>query len=187
MVTCSPMPTPMITSHSLVKNSGAIISNASQYRSVVGALQYVTLIRPELAFSVNKLSQFLSVPTEEHWQACKRILRYLKGTIHYGLQIYSTGSRHMQINCFSDSDWACDRDDRKSVARYAMFLGPNLVLWSSKKQHVVSKSSTESEYRALALATTEVMWIKGLLAELKIKLIIHPLCGVAIKEQYLWL
>ncbi|KAH9744437.1 retrovirus-related pol polyprotein from transposon RE2 [Citrus sinensis] len=170
MVTCSPVPTPMVTSHSLVKNSGAIIPNASQYRSIVGALQYVTLTRPELAFSVNKLSQFLSAPTEEHWQACKRILRYLKGTIHYGVQLHSTGSQHMQINCFSDSDWACDRDDRKSVAGYAVFLGPNLVSWSSKKQHVVSRSSIESEYKALALATTEVTWVKGLLTELKIKI-----------------
>ena len=142
MVTCSPVPTPMVTSHSLVKNSGAIIPNASQYRSVVGALQYVTLTRPKLAFSVNKLSQFLSAPIEEHWQACKRILRYLKGTIHYGLQLHSNRSQHMQINCFSDSDWACDRDDRKSVAGYTVFLGPNLVSWSSKKQHVVSRSST---------------------------------------------
>ena len=72
----------------------------------------------------------------------------------------------MQINCFSDSDWACDRDDRKSVAGFAVYLGSNLVSWSSKKQSTVSRSSTEAEYRALAHATSEVIWIQSLLAEL---------------------
>ena len=167
MDSCSPVPTPMATSHQLTKHSGTEIDNSYQYRSVVGALQYVTLTRPDIVFTVNKLSQFLTAPTTEHWQACKRLLRYLKGTIHFGLQLYHSGN--LQITCFSDSDWACDRDDRRSVASYAVYLGSNLVSWSSKKQHVVSRSSTESEYRALALGTTEVLWIQALLTELKFK------------------
>ncbi|KAH9723790.1 reverse transcriptase Ty1/copia-type domain-containing protein [Citrus sinensis] len=85
MDSCSPVPTLMATSHQLTKHSGPEIDNSYQYRSVVGALQYVTLTRPDIAFTVNKLSQFLAAPTIEHWQACKRLLRYLKGTIHFGL------------------------------------------------------------------------------------------------------
>lgn len=78
MDSCSPVPTPMATSHQLTKHSGTEIDNSYQYKSVVGALQYVTLTRPYIAFTVNKLSQFLTAPTTEHWQACKRLLRYLK-------------------------------------------------------------------------------------------------------------
>ncbi|KAH9783113.1 hypothetical protein KPL71_009187 [Citrus sinensis] len=173
MADCSPVPTPMATGHYLTKGSGSVISNSSQYRSAVGALQYVTLTRPEIAFSVNKLSQFLASPTAEHWESCKRLLRYLKGTIHFGLHFYHYGT--MQINCFSDSDWACDKDDRKSVAGYAVYLGSNLVSWSSKKQAVVSRSSTEAEYRALAQATAEVTWIQSLLKELHIHLVTAPI------------
>lgn len=98
------------------------------------------------------MSQFLSNPFDDHWQACKCLLSYLKGTIHFGLEFYHSGD--LQLNYFTDADWACDKDDRKSVAGYAVFLGSNLVSWSSKKQHVVSRSSIESEYRALASATS---------------------------------
>ena len=79
------------------------------------------------------------------------------------------------MNCFSDSDWACDKDDRKSVAGYAVYIGSNLVSWCSKKQPVVSRSSTEAEYRALAQATSEAVWIQALLDELKIKLAAAPI------------
>ena len=81
----------------------------------------------------------------------------------------------MQINYFSDSDWACDKDDRKSMAGYAVYLGSNLVSWSSKKQAVVSRLSTEAEYKALAQATAEVTWIQSLLKELNIHLVTAPI------------
>lgn len=82
----------MTLSHHLTKHSGSAIDYTSQYRSIVGALQYITLPRPEIAFPVNKLSQFLSNPSEERWQACKRLLRYLKGTIHFSLEFYQHGT-----------------------------------------------------------------------------------------------
>lgn len=77
--------TPIASRSPLTKNDGVPFSDVSLYRSIVGALQHVTLKRPEIAFSVNKLSQFLSAPTDAHWQACKRVLHYLKGTINIGL------------------------------------------------------------------------------------------------------
>lgn len=92
----------------------------------------------------------------------------MKVTIHLGLQFCTR--RAKQINCLTDSNWYSDWDDRKSVASFTVSLSPNLVSWSSKKQSIVSRSSTEVEHRALAHATSEVIWVQSLLAKLKIKL-----------------
>ena len=124
------------------------------YRSIVGALQYVTITRPEISFAVNKVCQFMHNPLEVHWQAAKRILRYLAGTMHFGLHF--TKSKALSITAFCDADWGFDLDDRKSTSGYCVFLGNNLVSWSSKKQHTVSRSSTEAEFRSLAEVVAEV-------------------------------
>ena len=108
----------------------------------------------------------MSDPSEQHWAAVKRILRYLAGTINFGLK-YSTGPP-FALHAYCDADWASDPDDRRSTSSAAVFFGSNLVSWWSKKQSVVAKSSTEAEYRSLALATAEVTWIKSLLSELHI-------------------
>ena len=122
---------------------GDPLDDITAYRQIVGSLQYCVLNRPEIAFTVNQLCQFLHSPTTAHWSAVKRVLRYLKGTLHHGLY-YGKGS--LQLHAFSDSDWAGSVDDRRSTTRYAVFVGPCLVSWCAKKQPVVSKSSTESEY-----------------------------------------
>lgn len=119
------------------------------------------------------MSQFLSCPRTQHWEACKRLLCYLKVTIHFGLQFYTYGA--MQIKYFINSNCACDRDDRKSIVGFTIYLGPNLVSWSSKKQVVVSRSRTEANCRALSHAASEVTLIHSLLAELHINLAIIPI------------
>ncbi|KAH9751748.1 retrovirus-related pol polyprotein from transposon RE1 [Citrus sinensis] len=172
MLDCKGCQTPMSSTEKLVKDKGAMFENPSLYRSLVGSLQYVTLTRPEIAFTVNKLSQFLACPSVFHWQACKRVLRYLQSTAHYGLQFYNSGS--LYLTAFSDADWGSDLDDRRSVGGYCVYLGSNLISWSSKKQHIVSRSTAESEYRALALAAAEVLWITYLLKELKVSLQLTP-------------
>jgi Reverse transcriptase (RNA-dependent DNA polymerase) len=155
---------PMASGTTLSKEDSSFFDNPTLYRSVVGALQYATLTRPDISFSVNKLSQFMHQPTEMHWSAVKRILRYLAGSLDTGLQFYRKST--IQIHAYSDADWAGSIDDRRSTSGYCIFLGSNLVSWCAKKQPTVSRSSTEAEYRSLALTCTELMWLQQLLTEL---------------------
>jgi histone deacetylase 1/2 len=104
---------------------------------VVGALQYLTLTQPDLAFSVNKVCQFLRAPTTAHWTAIKRILRYIKYTLSLRLKIRKSSS--MLVSVFSDADWDGSIDDRRSTCDFAVFVGPNLVSWSARKQPIVSR------------------------------------------------
>ena len=127
----------------------------------------MTLTRPDIAFSVNKVCQLLHAPTTVHWVAVKRILRYLKQCTCLGLKIHKSGST--LVSGFSDADWAGSLDDRRSTGGFAVFLGSNLVSWSARKQATVSRSSTKSEYKTIANATVEIMWVQTLLAELGIK------------------
>ena len=169
MLNIKPCPTPMVSGKVLSKDDGEVLDNPTMYRSAIGALQYLVHTRPDIAFSVNKLSQFLQCPTTTHWNGVKRILRYLKGTLCHGLHI--AYSERLDIIGFSDADWACCPDDRRSVAGYCVYLGETLIAWSSKKQAVVSRSSTESEYRALAQVASEITWVESLLREFKFPLL----------------
>ncbi|KAM6574267.1 hypothetical protein CsatA_022594 [Cannabis sativa] len=156
----------------LSKSDGDLLSNPIEYRSIIGGLQYLTHTRPDLSFAVNKLSQFLQSPITAHWSASKRVLRYLKGTAYHGLHIKP--SDRLAVTGYSDEDWACCPDDRKSIAGHSVYLGDTLVSLSSKKQAVVSRSSTESEYRALAQVAAEIAWIQALLKEFEFPLPCTP-------------
>ncbi|XP_031253600.1 secreted RxLR effector protein 161-like [Pistacia vera] len=156
--------TPMNVGIKLSSTDSELFQNPSLYRSTIGALQYLTLTRPDLSFTVNKLSQFLQAPTELHWQACKRVLRYVKGTIHYGLVFKPAKALH--VECYADADWGGNLEDRRSTSGYCVYLGPNLIQWSSRKQKVIALSSTEVEYRALVHTATEVARLESLFTEL---------------------
>jgi histone deacetylase 1/2 len=133
MSRCKPVSTPLSVSEKLSAHGGELlgVEDATRYRSIVGALQYLTLTRPDVSFLVNKVCQFLHAPATLHWSAVKRILRYLKGTLGVGLTIQKSPS--MLVSAFSDVDWAGCPDDRRSTGGFAVFLGPNLVSCCAKK------------------------------------------------------
>ncbi|XP_040995177.1 uncharacterized mitochondrial protein AtMg00810-like [Juglans microcarpa x Juglans regia] len=134
-----------------------LYADPSQYRSVVGALQYLSLTCPDISFAINKVCQFMHKPTELHWSAVKQILHYLKFAINFGLQIRLSSSTQLSIYC--DVDWAGCPDDHRSTSGYCIYFGLNLISCSSKKQPIVARSSTKAEYRVVAHATAESLWL----------------------------
>ncbi|RVW93124.1 Retrovirus-related Pol polyprotein from transposon RE1 [Vitis vinifera] len=184
METSKPAPTPGRLGRTLSQSDGVSLSDPSEYRRTVGALQYVTLTRPDIAFAVNKACQFMAKPSDVHWMAVKRILRYLKGTIHLGLHFQPAAS--MELQGYSDADWASCPDDRRSTSGYCVFLGSNLISWSSSKQRLVSKSSAESEYRGLVSLTAELVWIQSYFKS-SACLPLHLYYGVTTKVQLILL
>lgn len=166
MTHAKPQPTPMASGTKLSLHGTEVFDNPKLYRSVVGALQYVCVTCLDITFAVNKVSQFMHVPFVEHWQAVKRILCYLQGTSSFGLILNKCSVLHLSALC--DADWASDINDRRSTFYFCIYLGDNLISWQSKKQVVVSRSSTEAEYRALAHTVAELSWIQGLLSELRL-------------------
>lgn len=131
----------------------------------------LTTTSPLLKYDMSTFRTNARVAT--HCTAVKRILRYLKGTLTHGLQLCTSST--LSLQAFSDADWAGCPDDRRSTTGYLIFLGPNLFSWSSKKQPTVAKSSTEAEYRALAMATAGLLWIQSLLRELHLPLLTPPI------------
>ena len=183
----APVPSPCTTSANLSLGDSALFDDPVKYRQMVGALQYVTLSRPDITFVVNKVCQFMHSPTTNHWSAVKRILRYLHGTTNHGLLISQSSSSVLHaytvaafnsLSSFSDADWAGCPDDHRSTGGYAIYLGSNLVSWSARKQKTVSRSSTESEYKALADTVAELTWLETLLRELRVpmKLVLTLWC-----------
>ncbi|XP_068645126.1 uncharacterized mitochondrial protein AtMg00810-like [Aristolochia californica] len=168
-----PVHTPLVVSQHL-SSTGQSFSDHTLYHSLVGSLQYLTITRPDIAHAVNSVSRFLHSPTVDHFLAVKRILRYVKGTLHYGLTFRPSASPGSLV-AYSDADWAGCPDTRRSTSGYSIYLGDNLVSWSAKKQPTVSRSSCESEYRALALTAAELLWLTHLLRDLQVPIPKRPL------------
>ncbi|CAH9089323.1 unnamed protein product [Cuscuta europaea] len=161
----NPVSTPLASSASLTLFDSSGSCDVTLYRQAIGSLQYLSLTRPDTAFAINKLAQFMHKPTVNHWQLMKRLLRYLHGTASHGL--YLRRSSHLSLCAYADADWAGNPDDRSSTSAYAIFLGESLISWKSSKQRTIAKSSTEAEYRALSTAASETLWIESLLHELR--------------------
>lgn len=167
MVNSKPVATPMSSSDTLTLTTGAVLDDPTEYRATVGSLQYLGLTRPDIAFAVNRLSQYMHRPTTVHWDAVKRVLRYLAGTPTKG--IFFSASSPSTLHAYSDADWAGSHDDYLSTGAYIVYLGKQPISWSSKKQSGVARSSTEAEYRALAAAASEVKWLTSLMDEIGLR------------------
>ena len=165
MLDCKPIDTPMDPNVKLVPSQRELLRDPGRYRRLVGKLNYLTITRPDISFPVGVVSQFLQSPCDSHWDAVVRILRYIKGTQGQGVLYENRG--HTQVVGYSDADWACSPIDRRSTSGYCVFIGGNLISWKSKKQDVVARSSAEAEYRAMALVTYELIWLKHLLQKLR--------------------
>ncbi|XP_021995666.1 secreted RxLR effector protein 161-like [Helianthus annuus] len=156
--------TPLETNARYSPTDGVPLSYLSLYRTIVGSLVYLTVTRPDIAHVVHVLSQFVTAPTSVHWGAVLRILRYLRRTQFQSLLFPSTSP--LELRAYCDADWGSDPNDRKSTTGFCVFLGDSLISWKSKKQDVVSRSSTEAEYRAMVVATCEIFWLRWLLGDM---------------------
>ncbi|XP_048501601.1 uncharacterized mitochondrial protein AtMg00810-like [Beta vulgaris subsp. vulgaris] len=164
MASCKPSPTPVDTKPKTSAHASTPYEDPSHYRSLAGALQYLTFTRPDIYYAVQQVCLFMHDPREEHMHALKRIVRYIHGTLDHGLHLYpsSTSSRIS----YTDADWDGCPDTRRSTSGYCVFLGDNLVSWSAKRQPTLSRSSTEAEYRGVANVVSESCWLRNLLLEL---------------------
>ncbi|XP_019052729.1 PREDICTED: uncharacterized protein LOC109114491 [Nelumbo nucifera] len=132
-----PLTSSMEANIKLFKFSGDSLSDPFEYRNIVGTLQYVTITRFDIPFSVNKACQFLHSPTIKPCAAVKRILRYLKQIVDHGLYFYSTPAL-LTLRAFSNADWASYPNDKQAIGGYLIYLGCNVVAWSSKKQPTIA-------------------------------------------------
>ncbi|GAB2272014.1 hypothetical protein Dimus_038946 [Dionaea muscipula] len=158
MMGAKPSDTPMLPGVKLAPEKDAVFDNSEKYRRLGEKLNYLIITRPDIAFSVSVVSQFMSHPRTPHWKAALHILKYIKGHPNRGL-LYSDHG-HCRIKGFSDADWAGSPSDRRSTSGYCVFVGENLVSWKSRKQSAVARSSVESEYRALTYLTSIVTFLQ---------------------------
>ncbi|XP_071740934.1 uncharacterized mitochondrial protein AtMg00810-like [Rutidosis leptorrhynchoides] len=157
---------PLDLNINLSDNVGEPLPDATLYRTLVGKLIYLTITRPDLSYAAQALSQFGQTPRTSHLQALYKVLRYIKLCPGQGLHFSRSSTLTLQAYC--NSDWAKCSLSRRSITGYCIYLRSCLISWQSKKQTVVSRSSTEAEYRALTDCTCELTWLQSLLHDLHI-------------------
>ncbi|GJY78258.1 ribonuclease H-like domain-containing protein [Tanacetum coccineum] len=163
MVGCNSSRTPVDT-ESKLGDGGTPVVDLTLYQSLAGSLQYLTFTRPDITYAVQQVYLYMHDPREPHFSALKWILRYVQGTLDYGLQLFSSTTD--SLIAYSDADWAGCPTTRWSTLGYCIFLGNNLLSWSSKRQPTLSHSSAEAKYRGVANVVAETCWIWNLLREL---------------------
>lgn len=164
MEDCNPVRNPMVPGQKLTKRGAGAAVDSTEFKQLVGSLRYLTATRPDLMFSVNLVSRYMEEPTEQHMLAAKRILRYVQGTTSLGIR-YSRGGEPILLG-YVDSDYARDADDKKSTSGYAFMLGKGAVSWASKKQPIVTLSTTEAEFVAAAYGACQAVWQRNILEEI---------------------
>ena len=166
MKDCKPVATPQDQNVKLLPNEEEADDKA-KYQAFIGSITYtVTGTRPDLAQTLGSLSQFCSNPGKEHWVASKRILRYIKGSLNYGIVYDGSKRNDVTLIGYTNADWETNPKGRKSQSGYAFVLCGGIVSWMSKKQSTVALSSTEADYVAASLCTQEAIWLRTLLRNL---------------------
>lgn len=161
---CRTVKLPMDTHFKLTEDVGDPLPDAYVYQQLIGKFIYLTLTRPDISFAIHVLSQYMHKPTNVHFQAAKRVMRYLSGSPSKGILLASSSAATLSAYC--DSDWAGCPNTRRSTSGFCVMLGHSPVSWKSKRQTVVARSSAEAEYRSMALTICEVMWLHQLLKDL---------------------
>ncbi|GLU17723.1 hypothetical protein SLE2022_340790 [Rubroshorea leprosula] len=165
MSNCKAVSTPIVPGTKFTSEDGAAKIEPGLYRSMIGSLLYLSATRPDIMYSVSVLSRFMQSPSEIHLKGAKRVLRYVKGTIDFGV-MYSR-SDEIKLLGFTDSDWAGSEDDMKSTSGCCFSIGSGMISWCSRKQDAVAQSTTESEYIAAADATNQAIWMRKVMRDLK--------------------
>jgi hypothetical protein len=159
-----PVNSPIVPGFKINRDVNGAAVDDTYFKQIVGSLMYLTTTRPDIMFSVSLISRYMSKPTELHLQAAKRILRYLKGTTSYGI-FYKKGGE-TDLLAFTDSDYAGDEEDSKSTSCYVFLLSSGAVSWMSKKQPIVTLSTTEAEFVAAATSACQAVWMRRILKNL---------------------
>ncbi|KAK4377693.1 hypothetical protein RND71_003989 [Anisodus tanguticus] len=164
MANCKITPTPVDSKSKLSASDGDPVSNPTLYRSLAGALKYLTFTRSDISYVVQQVCLFMHASREPHFTALKRIIRYVKCTLDYGLHLYP--SAPTKLISYTNADWTGCPDTRRSTSGYCVFLCDNLISWSVKRQATLSRSSIEAEYRGVANVVAEICWLRNLLLEI---------------------
>ena len=163
---CKSVSTPMCQKVKLFKDDEAKVDE-SHYRSLIGCLMYLTATRPDILYAVNVLSRFMNCATETHFKAAKRVLRYIKGTLSFGIKFCS--SHNFELQGYADSDWAGSLDDLKSTSGFCFCFRSGIFTWSSKKQEIVAQSTAEAELIATTAAVNHALWLRKIMCDLHLE------------------
>eukprot|EP01018_Ginkgo_biloba_P029557 Gb_20738 [translate_table: standard] len=161
MSDCKPLATLVQFGLKLSKYEDSDSVDTTLYRQLIGSLIYLSSTRPDISYAVSLVSRFMADPKIEHWKITKRILRYIRGTKDYGLQYKRT--KNFRLIGYTDADWAGDIDDRKSTSGFNFNLGTTVIAWRTKKQPIISLSTTEAEYKVATITVCEAIWLRRIL------------------------
>jgi hypothetical protein len=188
MENCNPSDTPMEQRFRLTATQKGTERDEAKYRSIIGSLRYLVNTRPDICFAVGLVSRFMEAPGKEHWVAVKRIIRYLAGTLDYGVKLKKGEGAELSLLGYTDSDCSGDLIKR-STSGILFFLDENLVTWTSQKQKIVALSSCEAEYVSAALGACQGVWLSMLMAGImneashKFRLLIDNMSAIELSKN----
>ncbi|CAL2276373.1 unnamed protein product [Prunus armeniaca] len=160
---CKSVSIPLVPNDKLRKDDDSGAADEAQYQKLVGSLLYLTATKPDIMYATCLLSRFMHCPTNKHYGTAKRVLRYIQGTLHFGLE-YKRGEETILIG-FCDSDWSGSEDDMRSTSGYAFTFGNGVFSWTSVKQQCVALSTAEAEYISASEATAQATWLRFVLED----------------------